>query len=83
MEIQEGLAATQISTFTEAPEKAQRVESARLQVRDFHTKKRNTPSYSSGQTSKNAPPSKVGRETGGIRVAETPRGALSRGDRSG
>ena len=56
--IQEGLAATQISTFTEALEKAQRVKSARLQVRDFHAKKRNTPSYSSGQASKSAPPFK-------------------------
>ena len=48
VEIQEGLAAAQISTFIEVLEKAQRVESARLQVRDFHTKKRNIPSYSSG-----------------------------------
>ena len=41
VEIQEGLAAAQISTFTEALEKAQRIESARLQVRDFHNRKRN------------------------------------------
>ena len=39
VEIQEGLAAAQIFTFTESLEKAQRVESARLQVRDFHVKK--------------------------------------------
>ena len=59
MEIQEGLAAAQIFTFTETLEKAQKVESARLQVRDFHTKKRNISSYSSGQASKSAPPSKM------------------------
>mgnify|MGYP004705640451 CR=1 FL=1 len=72
VEIQEGLAAAQISTFTEALEKAQRVESARLQVRDFHTKKMNTPSYSYGQASKSAPPPKMGRGTGGVRTVGTP-----------
>ena len=59
VEIQEGLATAQISTFTETLKKAQRVERAKLQVRDSHTKKRNTPSYSSGQASKNAPPPKM------------------------
>ncbi|XP_027174486.1 uncharacterized protein LOC113774121 [Coffea eugenioides] len=83
VEIQEGLAAVQISMFTEALEKVQRVESARLQVRDFHTKKRNFPSYSSGQASKSAPPPKMGRGTGGVRTAGAPRGALSKGGRSG
>ncbi|XP_027169479.1 uncharacterized protein LOC113769212 [Coffea eugenioides] len=39
VEIQEGLAVVQISTFTEAFEKSQRVESTRMQVRDFHYKK--------------------------------------------
>ncbi|XP_027171567.1 uncharacterized protein LOC113771150 [Coffea eugenioides] len=39
VEIQEGLAVAQISTFTEALEKAQRVENARMQVRDFHNRK--------------------------------------------
>ena len=47
IEIQEGLIAAQISTFTETLEKAQRVVSARLQVRDFHNKKRNISSYTS------------------------------------
>nr|XP_027088731.1 uncharacterized protein LOC113710083 [Coffea arabica] len=83
VEIHERLEAVQISTFTEALEKAQRVENARLQVRNFHTKKRNFPSYSSEQTSKSAPPSKIGRGTGGVRTARAPRGALSRGGRSG
>ena len=54
VEIQEGLAAAQISTFTEVLEKAQRVESARLQVRDFHAKKRGTPSNPPEQANKGA-----------------------------
>ena len=48
VEIQEGLAEAQISVFTEALEKAQRVESIRIQVRDFHTKKRYFSSHTSG-----------------------------------
>ena len=67
VEIQEGLAAAQISTFIEALEKAQRVESARMQVRDFHNRKRNFSSHTSGQASKNAQSSKMGRGMGGIR----------------
>ncbi|XP_027122175.1 uncharacterized protein [Coffea arabica] len=38
VEIQEGLAAVQISMFTKVLGKAQRVESARLQVKDFYAK---------------------------------------------
>ena len=76
------MAAAQISIFTETLKKAQRVESARLQVRDFHTKKSNISSYSSGQASKSVPPSKMGRGTGGVRTAGASREALSRGSRS-
>ncbi|XP_027182086.1 uncharacterized protein LOC113780486 [Coffea eugenioides] len=83
MEIQEGLAAAQISTFTETLEKTHRLESARMQVRDFHSKKRNISSYTSGQASKSAPPSKMGRRTGGGRTVRDSRGVLSRGGRSG
>ncbi|XP_027158207.1 uncharacterized protein LOC113759830 [Coffea eugenioides] len=83
VEIQEGLVAAQISTFTEALEKAQRVECARLQVRDFHNRKRNFSSSASGQASKSAQPSKMGRGMGGIRAIGASRGALSRGGRSG
>ncbi|XP_027177936.1 uncharacterized protein LOC113777090 [Coffea eugenioides] len=82
-EDREGLAAAQISTFTEALEKAQRVESARLQVRDFHTRKRNFSSRASGQTSKSTQPPKMGRGAGETRTAGVSRGALSRGGRSG
>nr|XP_027101208.1 uncharacterized protein LOC113720729 [Coffea arabica] len=52
VKFQEGLAAAQISTFTEPLEKAQQVESARMQVKDFHNGKRNFSSHTSGQTSK-------------------------------
>ncbi|XP_027169271.1 uncharacterized protein LOC113768971 [Coffea eugenioides] len=52
-------------TFTEALEKAQRVESTRMQA------------------SKSAPPSKMGRGTGGVRTAGASRGVLSREGRSG
>ena len=83
VEIQEGLAAAQISTFTKTLEKVQRVESARLQVGDFHTKKRNISSYTSGQPSKSAPPSKMERGMGEVRTAGVSREALSRGGRSG
>ncbi|XP_027177957.1 uncharacterized protein LOC113777109 [Coffea eugenioides] len=83
MKIQEGLAATQISTFTETLEKAQRIESARLQVRDFHNRKRNFSSSASGQASKSAQPSKMGRGVGGIRTTGVSRGTLSRGGRNG
>ncbi|XP_027166433.1 uncharacterized protein LOC113766437 [Coffea eugenioides] len=82
VKIQEGIAAAQISTFTETLEKAQRVESARMQVRDFHNWKRNFSSRTSGQTSKNTQPSKNGRGMGGIRTIGA-RVSLSKGGRSG
>ncbi|XP_071905724.1 uncharacterized protein [Coffea arabica] len=40
VEIQKDLAVAQINTFSDAVEKAQRVESARLQVRNFQANKR-------------------------------------------
>ncbi|XP_027071994.1 uncharacterized protein [Coffea arabica] len=83
MEIQEGLAAAQILTFTEVLEKAQRVESARLQVRDFHAKKMGTFSNPSGQADKSAPPFKKGKETGGVEISSTPKGTQPRGGHNG
>nr|XP_027082214.1 uncharacterized protein LOC113704514 [Coffea arabica]XP_027102366.1 uncharacterized protein LOC113723509 [Coffea arabica] len=83
VEIQEGLAAAQISTFTEVLEKAQRVESVRLQVRNFHAKKRGTSSNSSGQVDKSAPPFKKGKVTGGMEISSTPKETQSRVDRNG
>nr|XP_027101403.1 uncharacterized protein LOC113721940 [Coffea arabica] len=83
VEIQEGLAAAQISTFTEALEKAQRVESARLQVKDFHAKKRGTSSHPLGQADKGAPPSKKEKGTGGIETSGTQKKTQSRGGHNG
>ncbi|XP_071918744.1 uncharacterized protein [Coffea arabica] len=83
VEIQEGLAAAQIPSFTEAIEKAQRVESARMQVRDFHNRKRNFSARNSGQTSKGAQPSKMGRGMGEVRTTGASRRTLPRGGRSG
>ena len=83
VEIQEGLAVTQISTFTEALEKAQRVESVKLQVRDFRAKKRGTPSNPSRQADKSAPPPEMGKGIGGVKASGTPRGAIPRGGHSG
>ncbi|XP_027151986.1 uncharacterized protein LOC113752041 [Coffea eugenioides] len=59
VEIQEGLAAAQISTFSEALEKVQWVESAKLQIRDFGVKKRGVPSNPPGQMDKSAPSPKM------------------------
>ena len=66
MEIQKDLAVVQINAFSEAMEKVQRVESARLQVRNFQDKKRGFPGSSSGQGDESTPP-KFGRGTGGGR----------------
>ncbi|XP_027155283.1 uncharacterized protein LOC113755477 [Coffea eugenioides] len=79
VEIQEGLAAVRIDTFTEAVERAQRVEVARAQVKTFQAKKRFAPSSSREPIYANAPPAKVGRGTGGINSHGAPRGALVRG----
>ena len=48
VKIQKDLAVAQINTFSEAVEKALRVENARLQVRNFQVKKRGFPGNSSG-----------------------------------
>ncbi|XP_027150353.1 uncharacterized protein LOC113750591 [Coffea eugenioides] len=49
VEIHEALAAAQINTFTEVPEKVQRIEIVRAQVKAFHARKRCTPSGGQGQ----------------------------------
>ena len=67
-----------------ALEKAQRVESAKLQVKAFHAKKRNALSNSGvGQLDKNAPAPKVGRGMGGVKSAGAARGSLARRAASG
>ena len=54
-----------------------------MQVRDFHSKKSNISSYTSGQASKSVLPSKMGREMRGIRTAGASKGALPRRGHSG
>nr|XP_027088653.1 uncharacterized protein LOC113710002 [Coffea arabica] len=49
VEIQKDLAVAQINAFSEAVEKTQQVESARLQVRNFQAKKRGFPGSSQGR----------------------------------
>ncbi|XP_027169495.1 uncharacterized protein LOC113769230 [Coffea eugenioides] len=65
VEIQEALAAAQLDTFSQTLEKAQRIETARSQVKVFRDKKR-TPSdtytYTGGQSSGSEPPSKRSKE---------------------
>ncbi|XP_027150279.1 uncharacterized protein LOC113750512 [Coffea eugenioides] len=61
MEIQEGLAATQITSFSDAIERAQRIESAKAQVKAFNARKRNAPSGSRGLVDANALSPKFGR----------------------
>lgn len=73
VEIQKDLAVVQINAFSEAIEKAQWVESARLQVRNFQAKKRGFPGSSSGQGDKSALP-KFGRGAGAGRQSDVSRG---------
>ena len=61
MKIQEGLAAAQITSFSDAIERAQRIESAKAQVRVFNARKKNAPSGSGGPVDAYAPPPKFGR----------------------
>ncbi|XP_071916246.1 uncharacterized protein [Coffea arabica] len=86
VEIQEALAAAQLDTFSQALEKAQRIETVRGQVKAFHDRKWRKPStnnFMAGQISRNEPPSKMGRGMGGPRPAGTPnRGTFGR-DRVG
>nr|XP_027103070.1 uncharacterized protein LOC113724363 [Coffea arabica] len=78
VEIQKDLAIAQINAFSDTVEKTQRVENARLQVRNFQAKKRGFPSNSSGQGDKSSPP-KLGQGAGGERQPSVSRGAQSRG----
>ena len=78
MEIQKDLAVTQINAFSDTLEKEQRVENARLQVRNFQVKKREFPGSSSGQGDKSIPPKFVRGARGG-RMPGMSQGAPSRG----
>nr|XP_027120597.1 uncharacterized protein LOC113737588 [Coffea arabica] len=78
VEIQKDLAVAQLSTFSDAVEKAQRVENARLQVKNFQTKKRGFPGSSSEKGGKSTPP-KIGRVNGGVQLPGISSGASPRG----
>nr|XP_027090300.1 uncharacterized protein LOC113711335 [Coffea arabica] len=86
VEIQEALAAAQLDTFNQTLEKAQRIETARSQVKTFRDKKR-TPSdtytYTGGQSSGSEPPSKRSKEADGTRLVETPNQGKTREDQAG
>ncbi|XP_027184043.1 uncharacterized protein LOC113782351 [Coffea eugenioides] len=75
VEIQEALAAAQLETYSQAIEKAQRIESSKSQVKAFHDKKRRHPdtsSYLEGQSSGSEPPPKKSRGIGGPRSTGMP-----------
>ncbi|XP_071905688.1 uncharacterized protein [Coffea arabica] len=82
VEIQKDLAVAQINIFSDAVEKALRVENARLQVRNFQVKKRGFSASSSTQGDKGAPP-KFGRGAGGGRQSGMTRGTPPRGGHNG
>nr|XP_027122177.1 uncharacterized protein LOC113739132 [Coffea arabica] len=84
VEIQKDLAVAQITTFSDAVEKALRSENARLQVRNFQNRKRGAAGSSSTQGDKStSPPPKFGRGAGGGRFSSPARGASSRGSQPG
>ena len=76
MKIQEGLAVAQITSFSDAIERAQRIECANAQVRAFNAIKKNIPSGSRGPVDANAPPPKFGR---GVNTSGAPRETMTRG----
>nr|XP_027096029.1 uncharacterized protein LOC113715924 [Coffea arabica] len=78
------LAVAQITTFSDAVEKALRSENARLQVRNFQNRKRGAAGSTSTQGDKSAPsPPKFGRGAGWGRFTSPARGAPSRGSQPG
>ena len=62
VELQEALAAIPIDTLNQVLEKAQRIKSAKLQVKAFQDRKQ---SYPVGQSSTSEPSTKMGRGNGG------------------
>ncbi|XP_027066175.1 uncharacterized protein LOC113768305 [Coffea eugenioides] len=79
VEIQEGIAAAQITSFSDAIERVQRIESAKAQLSAFNTRKRNAPSGSRGPVDANAPPLNFGRGMSGVNTSKAPRGTMTRG----
>ncbi|XP_027155198.1 uncharacterized protein LOC113758901, partial [Coffea eugenioides] len=86
VEIQEALVAAQLDTFSQTLEKAQRIETARSQVKAFRDKKR-TPSdtytYTGEQSSRSEPPSKRSKEVSGTRPVGTPNQGKTKEDQAG
>ncbi|XP_071932034.1 uncharacterized protein [Coffea arabica] len=83
LEIQDALAAAQVETFSDALEKAQRVESTKSQLRAFQKRKRDTSDSTLG---KNGPPPKVRKEVDEVGLLlpaplmiKEPKGTMSRG----
>ncbi|XP_027156510.1 uncharacterized protein LOC113757397 [Coffea eugenioides] len=72
VEIQESLAAAQITTFTDALDKAQRVENAKSQSKAFHAKKRGNPSDTPKQSKRSTQPLKIEKGAGGVKMPEKP-----------
>ena len=78
LEIQKGLAAVPIGSFSEAIEKAQRIENTKAQLKLFNARKKNVPSSSQGPMEASAPSSKFVRSTSGVGASGVFRGALFR-----
>ncbi|XP_027155739.1 uncharacterized protein LOC113756168, partial [Coffea eugenioides] len=86
VEIQEALAAAQLDTFSQTLEKAQRIETARSQVKAFRDKKRtpsDTDTYTGGQSSGSESPTKRSKEADGTRPVGTPNQGKTREDQAG
>ncbi|XP_071933782.1 uncharacterized protein [Coffea arabica] len=82
VEIQKDLVVAQITTFSDAVEKALRSENARVQVRNFQNRKRGASGSSSTQGDKSNPP-KFGRGAGGGRFSGMARGTPPKGGQTG
>ncbi|XP_071921757.1 uncharacterized protein [Coffea arabica] len=68
IEIQESLATTKITIFTDALDKAQRIENAKSQSKTFHARKRSNPSNTPELSEKSTQPLKMERGAGGVRM---------------
>ena len=79
IEIQESLAAAQITTFMDVLDKARKVENAKLQSKIFHARKRGNPSNVPRPSERSTQPLKMGKEDGGVRMSEKSRGVPTRG----
>ncbi|CAH2812726.1 MAG: hypothetical protein CBHOC_5420, partial [uncultured Caballeronia sp.] len=65
VELQEGLATTRIDTFGDAIEMAQRLESAKVLVKNFQAKRKGVSSSGGDPGEQSTPPSKFSRGMGG------------------